>query len=71
MNPKENDNEIIELTDEELDEIFPTMILITARRTVQSARFISPILARMPRSSHAPTMPPRGSFLSMKRATSW
>ena len=71
MNPKENDNEIIELTDEELDEIFPTMILITARRTVKSARFISPILTRMPRSSHAPTMPPRGSFLSMKRATSW
>ena len=68
MNPKENDNEIIELTDEELDEIFPTMILITARRTVKSARFISPILTRMPRSSHAPTMPPRGSFLSMKRA---
>ena len=69
MNPKENDNEIIELTDEELDEIFPTMILITARRTLKSARFISPILARMPRSSHAPTMPPRGSFLSMRRAT--
>ena len=69
MNPKENDNEIIELTDEELDEIFPTMILITARRTVKSARFISPILTRMPRSSHAPTMPPRGSFLSMRRAT--
>ena len=63
MNPKENDNEIIELTDEELDEI-----LITARRTLKSARFISPILTRMPRSSHAPTMPPRESFLSMKRA---
>ena len=71
MNPKENDNEIIELTDEELDEIFPTMILITARRTVKSARFISPILTRMPRSSRAPTMPQRGSFLSMKKATSW
>ena len=71
MNPKENDNEIIELTDEELDEILPTMILITARRTVKSARFISPILTRMPRSSRAPTMPPRGSFLSMKRATLW
>ena len=69
MNPKENDNEIIELTDEELDEIFPTMILITARRTVKSARFISPILTRMPRSSHAPTMPPSESFLSMRRAT--
>ena len=69
MNPKENDNEIIELTDEELDEIFPTMILITARRTVKSARFISPILTRIPKSSHAPTMPPRGSFLSMRRAT--
>ena len=69
MNPKEKDDEIIELTDEELDEILPTMILITARRTVKSARFISPILTRMPKSSHAPTMPPRGSFLSMKRAT--
>ena len=71
MNPKDKDDEIIELTDEELDEILPTMILITARRTVKSARFISPILTRMPRSSHAPTMPPRGSFLSMKMATSW
>ena len=69
MNPKENDNEIIELTDEELDEIFPTMILITARRTVKSARFISPFLTRMPRSSHVPTMPPSESFLSMRRAT--
>ena len=68
MNPKEKDNEIIELTDEELDEIFAMMILITARRTVKSALFISPILTRMPRSSHAPTMPLRGSFLSMKRA---
>ena len=68
MNPKEKDNEIIELTDEELDEIFAMMILITARRTVKSALFISPILTRMPRSSHAPTMPPKGSFLSMKRA---
>ena len=71
MNPKEKDDEIIELTDEELDEILPTMILITARRTVKSARFISQILTHMPRSSRAPTMPPRGSFLSMKRATSW
>lgn len=69
MNPKENDNEIIELTDEKLEEILPTMILITARRAVKSARFISPILTRMPRSSHAPTMPQRGSFLSMRRAT--
>ena len=69
MNPKEKDNEIIELSDEELDEIFPTMILITARRTVKSARFISPILTRMPRSSHVPTMPPSESFLSMRRAT--
>jgi len=68
VNPKEKDNEIIELTDEELDEIFAMMILITARRTVKSALFISPILTRMPRSSHAPTMPPKGSFLSMKRA---
>ena len=45
--------------------------LIKARRMVKSAHFISPILTRMPRSSHAPAMPPRESFLSMKRATSW
>ena len=54
MNPKEKDNEIIEQTDEEPDEIFPMMILITARRSLTSARFISPILTRVPRSSHAP-----------------
>ena len=68
MNPKEKDNEIIELTDEELDEIFADDDFDNARRTLKSARFISPILTRMPRSSRAPTMPPRGSFLSMKRA---
>lgn len=68
MNPKENDNEIIELTDEELDEIFTDDDLITARRMVKSARFISPILTRMPRSSLVPMMPPSESFLSMKRA---
>ena len=71
MNPKEKDNEIIELTDEELDEIFADDDFDNARRTLKSARFISPILTRMPRSSRAPTMPPRGSFLSMERATSW
>lgn len=71
MNPKEKDNEIIELTDEELNEILPMMILITAGRTAKSVRSISPILTRMPRSSHAPTMPPSESFLSMTRATLW
>ena len=34
---------------------------------MKSARFISPILTRMPRSSHAPTRPPSESFLSMKK----
>ena len=69
MNPKEKDNEIIKLTDEELDEIFADDDFDTVRMTVKSAHFISPILTRMPRSSHAPTMPQRGSFLSMRRAT--
>ena len=72
MSPKENDNEIIELTDEELDEIFADDDFDNGEEdAVKSARFISPILTRMPRSSHAPAMPPRGSFLSMKMATSW
>ena len=71
MNPKENDNEIIELTDEELDEIFADDDFDNGEEDGEPARFISPILTRMPRSSRAPTMPPRGSFLSTKRATSW
>ena len=69
MNPKEKDNEIIKLTDEELDEIFADDDFDTARMTVKSAHFISPILTRMPRSSLASMMPPSESFLSMRRAT--
>ena len=70
MNPKENDNEIIELTDEELDEIFADDDFDNSEEVAETARFISPILTRMSRSSHAPTMPPSESFLSMRRATS-
>lgn len=40
----------------------PTMILITARGTVKSARFISPIPTRMPRLSLVPTMPHKREF---------
>ena len=54
MNPKENDNEIIELTDEELDEIF-----------------VDDDFDNGEDSGEIPTMPPRGSFLSMRRATLW
>lgn len=70
MNPKENGNEIIELTDKELDEILRMMILTTARMAAKSVRSISPIQTLMPRSSFVPMMPPSESFLSMTRATS-
>ena len=71
MNPKEKNDEIIELTDEELDEIFADDDFDNGEEDaeIRSFHFSNP--DRMPRSSHAPTMPPRGSFLSMKRATSW
>ena len=71
MNPKEKGNEIIELTDEELDEISADDDFDNSEEDgeIRSFHFSNP--DRMPRSSHAPTMPPRGSFLSMKRATSW
>lgn len=62
MNPKEKDDEIIELTDEELDEILWMTILTTPRMAAKSVRSISPILTRMPRSSHAPTRSKEGVF---------
>ena len=70
MNPKENDNEIIELTDEELDEIFADDDFDNGEEDAEIAPFISPIQTPMPRSSLAPMMPPSESFLSMTRATS-
>ena len=70
MNPKEKDDEIIELTDKELDEIFADDDFDTARMAAKSVRSISPIQTLMPRSSLVPMMPPSESFLSMTRATS-
>lgn len=57
MNPKENGNEIIELTDEELDEIFADDDFDNGEEDGEIRSFYSPIHDRMPRSSHAPTMP--------------
>ena len=70
MNPKEKDNEIIELTDEELDEIFADDDFDNGEEDgeIRSFHFSNP--DPMPRSSHAPTMSLRESFLSMRRATS-
>ena len=49
MNPKENDNEIIELTDEELDEIFADDDFDNGEGDGEIRCFISPILTRMPK----------------------
>ncbi len=68
MNPKEKDNEIIELTDEELDEIFADDDFDNGEKDGEIRLFHfsnpDPYAKVKPR----PTMPPRGSFLSMKRA---
>lgn len=71
MNPKEKDNEIIELTDEELDEIFADDDFDNGEEDGEIRSFYFSNPDPMPRSSHAPAMSPRGSFLSMKMATSW
>ena len=70
MNPKENDNEIIELTDEELDEIFADDDFDNGEDggEIRSFYFSNP--DPYARSSLAPMMPPSESFLSMTRATS-
>ena len=66
----ERDDDIIELSDEELKEILAITILTIVRNTEKSILSFSPIPTRMPRSSLAPMMPPSVSLLSMKRATS-
>lgn len=65
------DDDIIELSDEELKEILADDDFDDSEGTVKSTLLFSPIPTRMPRLSLVPTMPPRGSFLSMKRTTSW
>ena len=70
MNPKENDNEIIELTDEELDEIFADDDFDNGEEDGEIRSFYfsnhGPYVKVKPRPDE---MPPRGSFLSMRRAT--
>lgn len=70
MNPKENDNEIIELTDEELNEIFADDDFDNGEEDGEIRSFYFSNPDPYAKSSHVPTMPPRGSFLSMKRAAS-
>lgn len=71
MNLKEKDNEIIELTDEELNEIFADDDFDNGEKDGEIRSFYfsnpDPYAKVKPR----PTMPQRGSFLSMKRAASW
>ena len=71
MNPKENDNEIIELTDEELDEIFADDDFDNGEDGGEIRSFYFSNQTPMPRSSLAPMMPPSESFLPMTRATLW
>ena len=70
MNPKEKDNEIIKLTDEELDEIFTDDDFDNSGEDGEIRSFYfsnpDPYAKVKPRPDDAP----RGSFLSMKRATS-
>ena len=69
MNPKEKDDEIIELTDEELDEIFADDDFDNGEEDGEIRSFYfsnpDPYAKVKPRPDDAP----RGSFLSMKRAT--
>ena len=65
------DDDIIELSDEELKEILADDDFDDSEGDGEIHSFVSPIPTRMPRLSLVPTMPPRGSFLSMKRTTSW
>ena len=66
MNPKEKDDEIIELTDEELDEIFADDDFDSGEDGGEIRSFYFSILTRMPRSSRAPTMPQEGVFFRRK-----
>ena len=66
----ERDDDIIELSDEELKEILADDDFDIARNAAKSILSFSLIPTRMPRSSLAPMMPPSVSLLSMKRATS-
>ena len=67
----DRDDDIIELTDDELKEILADDDFTDDGKyeEVRSFYFANP--DRMPRSSRAPTMPPSESFLSMTRATLW
>ena len=68
MNPKENDKEIIELTDEEVGEIFADDDFDNGEKDGEIRSFYfsnpDPYAKVKPRPDDAP----RGSFLSMKRA---
>ena len=66
----DRDDDIIELSDEELKEILADDDFDNSEDTVKSILLFSPIPTRMPRSSLAPTMPQSVSLLLLKRATS-
>jgi len=66
----ERDDDIIELSDEELKEIYPMTILMTAKNTEKSILLFSPILTPMPRWSPVPMTPPSAMFPLMKMAIS-
>ena len=62
MNPKENGNEIIELTDKELDEIFADDDFDNGEDGGEIRSFYFSIQTLMPRSSLAPTDAPKREF---------
>ena len=66
----DRDDDIIELTEDELKEILADEGFDTDDETAPIPEYYSLILTHTPRSSLATTMRPREIFLSMKRATS-
>ena len=66
----ERDDDIIELSDEELKEILADNDFDDSEEYGEIHSFLFSNPDRMPRSSLAPMMPPSVSLLSMKRATS-
>ena len=69
MNPKEKDNEIIELTDEELDEIFADDDFDNGEEDGEIHSFYFSNPGSYAKVKPRPDDAPRGSFLSMRRAT--
>jgi len=68
MDKKRKEEEVLELTADEIDELVFEEQLASGEYDEEVPEYYFP--TRMPRSSLAPMMPPSVSLLSMKRATS-